>query len=168
MYCRTQQDLKCIRCKLDWKSWHTSDHSGRPTVPRELDESHQEHLHTSPQSLSQTLGVFWYTTGPQMHSVQARLEKLAHVRSFGTSNSTARARRVAPRKPPHFSAVAASGTWCILGHNRTSNAFVACSTGATNSTARARRVAPRTSPLGTSNAAQQDDEPHHKHLRTSD
>ena len=130
---------KCIRCKLDWQPWHTSVHSGRPTVPRELDESHHDDLHISRQSaprssphlrlmghspfapylatlvaqppcvfcysstrsLSPALGVFWDTTGPQMHSLQARLEKLAHVRSFGTFNSSARARRVAPRTSPH-------------------------------------------------------------------
>ena len=98
VYSGTQQDLKFIHCKLDWRSWHTSDRSGRSTAPRELDESHQEHLHTSPQSLHRAHGVFWVTTEPQMHALHARLEKLTHVRSFGTFNSSARARRVASKK----------------------------------------------------------------------
>ena len=39
--------------------------------PRGLDESHREPLHTSPQSLSQTLGVFWDTTEPQQRLLLA-------------------------------------------------------------------------------------------------
>ena len=39
--------------------------------PRGLDESHREHLHPSPQSLSQTLGVFWDTTEPQLRLLLA-------------------------------------------------------------------------------------------------
>ena len=101
VYSGTQQDLKCICCKLECKNVRTSDHPGRSRALRERGASQHENPRSSPVSPGQTPGLFPQTRRPQVHLLQARMEKLAHVRSFGTSNSSTRARRVAPKTPPH-------------------------------------------------------------------
>ena len=90
------------RALPDWvRSPACIHHLERSKAQRQHDEPHHENLHTSPLSRSQTLVAFSYATRPQVDLLQARMEKLAHVRSFGARKGTTTARRAAPRKSPY-------------------------------------------------------------------
>ena len=108
---------------------YSSDHSGRSKALREHDESQHEHLHTRSSPLRETRGVFLYAAGPHIHSLQARMEKLALIRSFGAFKGTARARHVTTRTPPHSFVAAERDAWCIPLRSVTSHAFCASPNG---------------------------------------